>query len=114
MAMGMGHMGMGRMGGGGGQAMWGLMRSFRRDESVTQEKLPPGIFRRVLTFAASYKRMLGVFLVLIVLDAVISAVNPLIYREIINQGILRHHRSVVIDMAVLVGVLALLDAGLSL
>ncbi|MGH7734854.1 MAG: hypothetical protein ACREOE_14470, partial [Gemmatimonadales bacterium] len=92
MGMGMGHGGMGRMGGGGG-AMWGLMRSFRRDEAVTQEKLPPGIFGRVLRFAAPYKKLLSVFLVLIVFDALISAANPLIYRAIINQGILGHRRN---------------------
>jgi ATP-binding cassette subfamily B protein len=101
------------MGGGGGGG-WGLMRSFRRDESVTQQELPPGILRRVLRFAAPYKKLLGVFLVLIVADALISAVNPLLYREIINQGILRHHKNVVIEVAGLVAFLALVDAGLSL
>lgn len=114
MAMGVGHMGMGRMGGGGGPAMWGLMRSFRQDGSVTQEKLPPGIFRRVLRFAAPYRRLLGIFLALIVVDSLITAVNPLIYREIINHGILRHDKAVVVDMALLVGGLAIVDAGLSL
>ena len=109
--MGMG-MGMGR--GHGGPA-FGLMRSFRRDESVIHQKLPPGIVRRIARFAAPYKRMLGVFLVLIILDAVIGAANPLIYRDIIDNGIIKHHNThLIVGLALLVAVLALADAGLSL
>jgi ATP-binding cassette, subfamily B, bacterial len=110
MGMPMGHMGMGRMGGGG----WGLMRSFRRDSSVTQEKLPKGLFKRILVFAAPYKKLLGFFLVLIVVDALISAANPLIYRQIIDAGIVKKDTSVIVDLAVLVGGLALADAVITL
>ena len=112
MGMGMGHMA--RMGGAGHGAAWGLMRSFRRDESVTQEQLPPGIMRRVFQFAAPYKKLLTVFLVLIVLDALISAVNPLVLRAIINQGILKGDKGLVFALAALVAGLAVVDAGLSL
>ena len=110
MGMGMGHMGMGRMGGGG----WGLMRSFRRDSSVTQESLPPGLFKRILRFAAPYKAQLGVFLVLIVVDALISAANPLIYRQIIDVGIGKKDTRVVVVLAMVVGALAVADAGITL
>ncbi|HXQ59560.1 MAG TPA: ABC transporter ATP-binding protein [Acidimicrobiales bacterium] len=91
------------------------MRSFRRDESVIHQKLPPGIVRRIARFAAPYRRMLGVFLVLIVVDAVIGAANPLIYRDIIDNGIVKHHDvHLIVGLALLIGVLALADAGLSL
>ena len=106
----MGGMGM-RM---GGQAGWGLMRSFRRDPNVTQQQLPKGIVRRILSFAASYRRILSVYLVLIVVDAVIGAANPLIYRAIIDQGILQHRVGLIVTLAVIVGGLALVDTGLSL
>jgi len=108
-------MGMGGMGRGHGGAAFGLMRSFRRDESVIHQKLPPGIVRRIARFAAPYRRMLGVFLVLIVVDAVIGAANPLIYRDIIDNGIVKHHDvHLIVGLALLIGVLALADAGLSL
>jgi ATP-binding cassette subfamily B protein len=90
------------------------MRSMRRDSSVTQQKLAPGTGRRILRFAAPYKRMLGVFLVLIVIDAVIGVANPLIYREIINKGILGHRSGLIVALALLVAGLALADAVLSL
>jgi ATP-binding cassette subfamily B protein len=101
------------MGGGGGGG-WGLMRSFRRDESVTSQKLSPGILRRIARFARPYRRMLLIFLALIVLDALLSAANPLIYRAIIDDGILPHHSGVVVELALLLAVLALSDVILSL
>jgi len=99
------------MGGGGGG---GLVRSFRRDESVTSQKLSPGILRRIARFARPYRRMLLVFLGLIVLDALLSAANPLIYRAIIDDGILPHNSGVVVQLALLLAVLALSDVVLSL
>jgi len=105
------HMGMGGHGGGG--MGWGLMRSLRRDDSVKNEKLPKGIVARIARFARPYRVLLGVFLALIVVDAVIGAANPLIYRLIINDAV-RHHARSIVALAVVVGVLAVVDAVLSL
>ena len=99
---------------GGGAGGWGLMRSFRRDESITSQKLSAGILRRIARFAEPYRRMLLVFLVLIVLDALLSAANPLIYRAIIDDGILPHNSGAVVQLALLLAVLALSDVILSL
>ena len=101
---------MGGMAGGG----WHLMRSFRRDDSVRSQQLSEGLIGRIFRFAAPYRRMLGVFLVLIVVDAAIGAANPLIYRAIIDDGILPKHSGVVVELALLLAGLAVLDAGLSL
>jgi ATP-binding cassette subfamily B protein len=114
--MTMGNMGaMGGMGGGGGAAAgWNLMRSFRRDSSVTEQRLPKGLVRRILRFAAPWRKLLVVYLVLIVVDAVVGAANPLIYRAIIDDGILKHRASVVVDLALVVAGLAVANAVLSL
>jgi ATP-binding cassette subfamily B protein len=90
------------------------MRSFRRDASVTAQKLSPGIFRRILRFAAPYRRVLLVFLALIVVGALISAAPPLIYRGIIDDGILPRNTGLVVELAVALAGLALADAALSL
>jgi ATP-binding cassette subfamily B protein len=87
-----------------------LMRSLRRDESVTKQKLPPGTVRRIFRFAAPYRVALGVFLVLIIIDALLSAVNPLLYREIIDKGVLGHDSHLVVVVAFVVGALAIGDA----
>ena len=49
-----------------GPGGWAPMHSFQRDRSVTDRKLAPGTVRRIVRFAAPYRRMLVVFLVLIV------------------------------------------------
>ena len=111
-------MGMGMGGGGHGGMGFGLMRSLRRDNSVLQQQLPKGIVRRIAGFARPYRVALGVFLVLIVIDAVIGAANPLIYRAIIDTGIGKHpghgRPGLIVELALVVAGLAVFDAVLSL
>jgi ATP-binding cassette subfamily B protein len=102
------------MRGGGMGGAGNLMRSFRRDESVTSQRLSAGILRRIARFAAPYRRMLTVFLVLIVADALLTAANPLIYRAIIDNGILPRRAGLVVDLALVLAGIAVLDALLSL
>src|SRR4051794_38339915 len=98
----------------GPAAGWHLMSSFRRDPSVTEQRLPPGTVKRIARFAAPYKRYVVWFLALIVVDAVIGAVTPLIYKGIIDNGILRHNQRLVVALAVLMAGLAIFDAAISL
>ncbi|HEY2215007.1 MAG TPA: ABC transporter ATP-binding protein [Acidimicrobiales bacterium] len=101
-------------GGGGRGGGFGGLRSMRQDRSVLQHKVKKGTARRMLTFAVPYKKILAIFLPTVVLDAVIGAVNPLILRELIDAGILKHKADVVIILAVIAGGLAIFDAGMSL
>jgi ATP-binding cassette subfamily B protein len=91
------------------------MRSMRQDRKVTGHKLPKGTVRRVFSFARPYRRMLAVFLVLIIIDALVGAANPLLTRAIINE--LTGHRpttGVVLWLAFAIGALAVFDAMLGL
>jgi ATP-binding cassette subfamily B protein len=99
-----------------GASGWGAMRSMRQDRKVTQHKLPKGIVRRILGFARPFRGMLALFLVLITVDALVGASNPLFTRAIIDELTRRGHRdaSVVVALAVAVGALAVFDAGLGL
>ena len=102
------------MGGGGRGGGWGGMRSVRQDRAVLQHRVKKGTARRMLTFAVPYRTILAVFLPVVILDAVIGAVNPLILRALIDDGILKKDSGLVVQLAVLVAVLALADAGLVL
>ncbi|HEY7387743.1 MAG TPA: ABC transporter ATP-binding protein [Bryobacteraceae bacterium] len=86
-------------------AVW---RSFGHDSSVTKQKVKPGTARRMLRFAAPYLRVLALFLLVVVADALIGVVNPLIYRRIINDGILKSNSTLIVYLAILVGLLGLL------
>src|SRR6202451_2653859 len=102
------------MGGGGRGGGWGGMRSVRQDRAVLQSRVKKGTARRMLTFAVPYRKILAVFLPVVILDAAISAVNPLILRALIDNGILKKDSGLVVQLAVLVAILALADAGLVL
>ena len=63
-----------------------MVRGFRMDPSVTKQKLKPGTVRRIATYARPYRVLLAVFLLATAVDAVITVVNPLLLREIIDRG----------------------------
>jgi len=96
-----------------GPASWQVMHSFRRDSSVTERRLPPGTIKRIARFAAGYKRQIGWFLSLVVVDAVVGAANPWIYGLII-KSVLKHEQSVVLGLAFLIVGLAILSAVVNL
>jgi ATP-binding cassette subfamily B protein len=87
-----------------------IVRSFRRDDSVTSQRLSPGIGGRILRFAAPHRTLLLVFLVLIVLDALASAANPLVYRAIIDDGIIPKDSALIVELAFVLAGLAIFDA----
>jgi len=89
------------------------MRSFSRDNSVKKSKITKGTFGRILKFAAPYKKLLIIFLIIIIIDSIIGVANPLIYKQIIDNGIIAHNTNLVIKLAFLVALLAIFDAGLS-
>src|SRR5579875_1841867 len=106
MARAMGH----GMGGGG----WLGMRSFSHDRSVLEHRVKKGTARRMLRFAMPYRRILMVFVPVVVLGAAAGAVNPLILRALIDRGILGHDVRLVVELAVAAAALAVVTAGLSL
>jgi ATP-binding cassette subfamily B protein len=91
-----------------------MMASFRRDSSVTQQKLKPGTVRRIMGYARPYKRDLVFFLTLNAIAAGVVVANPLLFRAIIDRGILPRNAGVVVWLAAGVAVLALIEAVLSL
>src|ERR1700728_1728233 len=101
------------MGGGRGGGGMGL-RSVRQDRAVLEHRVKKGTARRMLTFAVPYRKILAVFLPVVIIDAAVGAVSPLILRAIINNGIGKHDADLVIWLSVLVAALALADAGLVL
>ena len=90
--------------------MIGALRSFGRDASVVNQKVKPGTAKRTLAFAAPYAGLLLLFLFVVILDAAVGVVNPLIYRDIINNGILKGNAPLVIRLAILVAGFGILDA----
>ena len=91
-----------------------MMRSMRKDRSVLEHRVAKGTTRRILGFALPYRRILSIFLIAVVVDAVVAAVNPLILRAIIDKGILAKNSQLVVTLALAAAGLAISDAALSL
>ena len=91
-----------------------VMRGFRMDPSITKQKLKPGTIRRIAGYARPYRMHLTVFLLATAVDAVITVVNPLLLRDIIDHGILGRNEQLVILLACAVAGVAILDAALGL
>jgi ATP-binding cassette subfamily B protein len=87
-----------------------MMRGFRMDPSITKQKLKPGTVRRIAAYARPYRWLLGVFLVATVIDALLTVVNPLLLRDIIDKGILPRNDRLVILIACAVAAVAIFDA----
>ena len=93
---------------------WQVMASFRRDSSVTQQKLKPGTVGRIAGYARPYVRELALFLTLNSFAALIVVANPLLLKAIIDSGIIPGRQSVVVWLALAVAGLAFLEAVLGL
>ncbi|WP_433226964.1 ABC transporter ATP-binding protein [Microtetraspora malaysiensis] len=98
---------MAMMGGGYGPQ---VMRSLRRDSSVTKERLAPGTVRRIAGYARPFKRQIGGFLALVVVGALIVVANPLLMKSVIDDGIVPRRVDVVVWLAVGIAGLAVVDA----
>ncbi|SHE83867.1 ATP-binding cassette, subfamily B [Ferrithrix thermotolerans DSM 19514] len=98
----------------GGAAFAMAMRSMRRDDTLKSAHIRPGTAKRMMRFAAPYKRTLAWFLILIVFDSLIGVANPLLYRAIINNGIIDKNAHLIVVLAIVVALLALGDAVLSI
>ena len=89
-------------------------RSMTADPSVKSQKLKPGTVKRIFSFAKPYQASIMIFLITVVIDAVLVIATPLLLRELIDKGVIPKDAALVTKLAVLVGLLAIADAGMSM
>ncbi|WP_026118174.1 ABC transporter ATP-binding protein [Nocardiopsis salina] len=89
-------------------------RALVNDGSARGQRLPPGITRRILSYAVPHWRSILVFLLVTALGAGIVVANPLLLRAIIDEGIIPGDTSVVVWLAAAAGVLAILEGVITL
>jgi ATP-binding cassette subfamily B protein len=94
-------------------AMRAMSSMGRKDRSVIERQLPPGTWRRVFRFARPYRRELGVFLGLVIGDALIGVLTPILAGRVINEITRNGHARTVVEIALVIAGLAIVDAGLS-
>ncbi|MER5494286.1 ABC transporter ATP-binding protein [Streptomyces sp. NPDC002490] len=87
-----------------------MVRGFGSDSGLTRQKIKPGTVPRILPYLRPYRRTVSLLMFITVLEAGITIASPLLFKVLIDEGILPRDRAVVITVAVVVLVLALLEA----
>jgi ATP-binding cassette subfamily B protein len=89
-----------------GTALGGL----RLDDSVTRQKVRPGIMPRIFSYVKPYRWLLALLLFVTAVDSIVTVVNPLLLGVVIDRGILPRRLGVLIALSVVVASLGLIDA----
>ena len=95
-------------------AIWMTHRSMTADQSVKEVKLKPGTVKRILSFARPYRKAIFIFLATVVVDAALIVTTPLLLLRLIDDGVIPKNGELITELAVIVGLLAIADAGVSL
>jgi ATP-binding cassette subfamily B protein len=93
---------------------WHAYRSLTRDRSVSSKKVNRALVRRIIGYARNYRSLIVYFLITLVLVSLLSVAQPLMIPRLVDDGINQGNRQVVTVMALIIAVLAILDAGLGL
>ena len=94
-------------------AMNRMGSTFRKDEEVLKHKLAPGTWPRLRQFIRPHAGILVFFLFLVILDAAVGTINPLIFRQLINHGILPGDSHLIVVLALTAAGISIIDAGLT-
>ena len=84
------------------------------DPSVKEQKLKPGTVKRIFNFAKPYRTSIIIFLTTVVIDAALVVTTPLLLLRLIDDGVIPKNPALVTKLAILVGLLAIADAGVSM
>ena len=89
-------------------------RSMTADPSVKSQKLKPGTISRIISYGKPYKTQISIFLVTVVIEALLVISSPLLLRELIDKGVIPKDPGLVTKLALLVGLLAIVDAAFNI
>jgi ATP-binding cassette subfamily B protein len=95
-------------------AAWMTHRSMTADPSVKEQKLKPGTVKRIFRFALPYRTNIIIFLATVVVDAGLIVTTPLLLKRLIDEGVIPKDGAVVTQLALLVGLIAIADAGFNM
>ena len=84
------------------------------DPSVKSQKLKPGTIKRIASYGKPYKTQLSIFMLTVVVEALLVVATPLLLRELIDKGVIPKNSALVTKLAILVGLLAVIDAAFNI
>ena len=92
---------------------WAIYQSMTRDPAQAKT-VGWAVVRRIFTYARPYRRQVIAFLITLVIASLLTVAQPLVFRQIIDNGISQGNGALVTALASVVAVLAVLDAAVGL
>ncbi|MCW2810819.1 MAG: transporter ATP-binding protein [Friedmanniella sp.] len=92
----------------------GLMRRMSQDPDLADHRLTRGVVWRILRFARPYRRLIIVFIILITVLAALAVTPPLLFKQIIDEGVLKGDRRVLLTLSATVALVAVAQAVLGM
>ncbi|HCK78557.1 MAG TPA: ABC transporter [Actinobacteria bacterium] len=97
-----------------GGGAWRTLHTLSRDSSNAQRSLPKGTARRVLAYAAPFKTAIISFLLVVSVSSVLGVISPLLWGRIVDNGIIKGNKQVVVTLSLVVAGIAVVSALLGL
>jgi ATP-binding cassette, subfamily B, bacterial len=94
----------------GGGPLITIHGGFGPESSLTKQKVKPGTVKRILPYAGPYRWTVVTLLFFTVLEAAIIVSTPLLFKVLIDDGIVPRDNGVVLAVALAAGGLAILQA----
>ena len=95
-------------------AGWMALRTLQSDQSVKNAKLKPGTVKRIFKYGATYRKDLIFFVFTVVIDAILVITTPLLLKDLIDKGVIPKDSTIVVRLALLVGIIAVLNAAINM
>jgi ABC-type multidrug transport system fused ATPase/permease subunit len=93
---------------------WMALESAMQGAQTTQRSVSRATVRRVGRFARPHRRTIIVFLILSTISAVLGVASPILAGRAVNAIVERHSTGTVVGLAILIAVVAVVDAGVGL
>lgn len=88
---------------------WAAYRALTREPTQTK-RISRTVLRRVMRYARPYRRLVILFLITLVIGSLLTVAQPLVFRQIVDNGISEGNASLVTILALVVAGLAVVDA----
>ena len=93
-----------------GGSSWRTLHAMSNSPNAKPTKLPLGTTQRVLRYAKPFRTLIIGFLILVSISSVLAVVSPLLWGRIVDNGIVKQDKSVVITLSLIVGGIAIINA----
>ncbi|MGI9197282.1 MAG: ABC transporter ATP-binding protein [Candidatus Nanopelagicales bacterium] len=88
---------------------WQIYQSLTRDPKQVK-KVSTGVLRRILGYARPYRGLVYAFLATLVFASLLTVAQPLLFRQIVDNGISQGNARLVTILALCIAALAIIDA----